>query len=333
MSACNRRSALRRSAVVAICATIACILHTNDAHAGRKRQAAKPAAARVKRVPKPRSAPSTPETAPAAATEPAVEPTPTAPPAQADAKPAGPMPEPYEYRPGKDSTEAKEKDRSGDESRKETSESTTKDGQPKDAPQEAPQAPPRSLQPLHLDAKLTGNTDVLLGFVGVGAALDFGVARAGPGTISVGAAGEYNFCASVCWALNAITPFEFGQRQISLWGRASYHIDIKGKIGQRLDVYPFAMVGPTFASASLRFDDSGTEYRGSDTAIAIGGGAGVNFFIAGPLFVGGEARARYARGTYRYELVSGNEETIAEGQASSWSMTGVDIMLAFGARF
>ena len=78
-------------------------------------------------------------------------------------------------------------------------------------------------------------------------------------------------------------------------------------------------------------EDGAAEYRASDTAIAIG--AGVSFFVAGPVFIGGEARARYTRGVYRYELVSGSEQTISEGRASSWSMTGVDITLAVGARF
>ena len=247
MPACNRRSALRRSAIAAVCAAIACILHTTDADAARKARpvTAKPVATR-KRVAKPKAPPTSPATAPAAATEPTVEPTPAPPPdlKSTEQKPAGPLPEPYEYRPGKDGKDTSSAESADDAPQKDAPTATTKDGQQKDAPADAPLVGSRVLKPLHLDAKLTGNSDVLLGFVGVGAAVDLGVARAGPGTIAVGAAGEYNFCASVCWALNAITPFEFGQRQISLWGRASYHIDLKGKIGQKNRPLPLRDGGP-----------------------------------------------------------------------------------------
>src|SRR5689334_17452384 len=94
---------------------------------------------------------------------------------------------------------------------------------------EQPVPKSRTLEPLHVDVKLTGNADALLTFVGAGAAADVGVVKAGPGTLSLGAAGEYDFCGSVCWAFSALTPMEFGQSQVSLWGRAAYHIELKGK--------------------------------------------------------------------------------------------------------
>lgn len=198
----------------------------------------------------------------------------------------------------------------------------------------------KTLEPLQVDAKITMNADALLAFVGGGVAADIGIVRVGPGTLALGAAGEYNLCATVCWLLNTVTPLEFGQHEISLWGRASYHIDItttgSGSTLTKLDVFPFVMVGPTFASSYVKLDDGSAEYRGKDTAIAIGGGLGANLFVAGPVFIGGEARLRYAQGVYTYELVAGKDDqqrTYAEGSVAHWSMTGIDVQLAVGVRF
>lgn len=232
--------------------------------------------------------------------------------------------------------------------------STTPDVKPAEAPVatvapasvDAPPAkkPPtlktKTLEPLQVDAKITMNADALLAFVGGGVAADIGVVRVGPGTFALGAAGEYNLCATVCWLLNTVTPLEFGQHEISLWGRASYHIDItttgSGSTLTKLDVFPFVMVGPTFASSYVKLDDGSAEYRGKDTAIAVGGGLGANLFVAGPVFIGGEARLRYAQGVYTYELVAGKDDqqrTYAEGSVAHWSMTGIDVQLAVGVRF
>jgi hypothetical protein len=315
MTACNRRSATR-FVTAAICAALVTVHISPDANAA-------PNKPKKVAAPKPKKAPR--EKAPEPEPEPLPEPTPTA------------------------ATVAMEAKKKEEEQKEKKDPKDLKDPKdPKDQPLVAasislpkettkpivPIPKTRTLEPAHVDLKLTGNADALLAFIGAGAAADIGVARAGPGTFSLGAAGEYNFCASICWLLNTITPLEFGQRQISLWARAGYHIEIKGKGMEKFDIFPFVMAGPTFANSYVRLDNGAAEYRGTDRAIAVGAGLGANLFVAGPVFVGGEARVRYATGVYNYELVSGSSQrTIAEGSVTHWSMTGLDLMLAMGVRF
>jgi hypothetical protein len=294
-------------ALAAFGVAIACIVHFGDA------QAAPPKKPRTvvskKKEPKKAVEKAEPATAPAAA-EPPPEPAPPPLPAT-DPKPEAP--------PKKDESSA-------------ASSAAAPPTPAQDKPALFPVPKSKTLEPLHIDLKATGNADALLAFIGVGAAADVGIVRGGPGVFALGAAGEYDFCATVCWLFSAITPLEFSQSQISLWGRASYHIDIKGKGLEKIDVFPFIMVGPTFARSNIKLDNGAAEYRGKDTAIAGGAGLGANLFVAGPLFVGAEARFRYAQGVYQYELVYGNERVI-DGSAYRWSTTGIDVLFAMGGRF
>jgi hypothetical protein len=211
---------------------------------------------------------------------------------------------------------------------------------PPSAPSPAPAPPPqpeeegkdgRPLPPLHVDVRGTLNTDVLLAYVAAGVNADLGLIPVGPGTIAVGAAFEYAFCGSVCWLFSAVTPLEFSQRQISPQARAGYHLALKG--AKNLDVYPFVSVGPVFARAEISVDNGLARYVGTDTGIGVALGAGISYFVAGPLFLGGEGRIRYAAGEYTYKLESGDgSRTYDKGSVDSWSLTGIDILLAIGVR-
>lgn len=198
-----------------------------------------------------------------------------------------------------------------------------------DAP--ATQRDSAGLEPKQIDVALSTNTLGFLASVGAGVGADVGVARLGPGTLALGASAEYTTCAVACWALNSVTDLHFGHREISLWGRASYHLSATKK-GPKIDLYPFAMVGPTIASATIGYGD--TEFRGRDVGIAVGVGVGVRAFVGRSIFVGGEARLQRATGVYDYELVSGNTTLIA-GTAShaEWSSSGLDVRFAVGMRF
>ncbi len=306
-----------RSAIAAVAVAIGCILQIcpDAAAAPKKPKAAVTSKKKSQKKSEPKKTEgekvekTEPTTTPAAAETPAPEPAPATPTADAPPK--------------KDESSAAPSGASA---------SATIASVPKDKPALEPVVKSKTLEPLHVDVKATGNADALLAFIGVGGAADVGIVRAGPGVLALGGAGEYDFCATVCWLFNAITPLEFSQRQISLWGRASYHIDIKGKSMEKIDVFPFVMLGPTFAQANIKLDNGAAEYRGKDTAIAAGAGLGANIFVAGPLFVGGEARFRWAQGVYQYELIAGNERVI-DGSVYSWSTTGIDILFAMGARF
>lgn len=197
----------------------------------------------------------------------------------------------------------------------------------------APDPPPETsaLQPRHLDLRATINADLLLAYIGLGASADLGIVQAGPGTIAVGAGFEYDFCGSVCWLFNAASPIDFSHRQIWPQARASYHLGPKS--AKHLDVYPFVGLGPVFARSELSVDNGVARYVGTDTAIGVNFGAGVSLFVAGPVFVGGEARIRYAAGEYDYRLESGDgSRTFAYGSASTWSLAGIDALVAIGVR-
>ncbi len=188
----------------------------------------------------------------------------------------------------------------------------------------------RPIQPFELDVRGTLSTDILLIYVGVGASADLGLIPAGPGTLAVGAGFEYDFCGSVCWFFSAVTPFSFSQNQIAPSVRASYHLDLKTK---NLDFYPLLFGGPVFARASIEFDDGSASYVATDTGFQIGAGAGINYFVTERFFLGAEARLRYAKGSYSYELRSGNGRTFDKGNGDSWSLTGLNIVFAAGYRF
>ena len=212
---------------------------------------------------------------------------------------------------------------------------TTSAPLPASAPELPPAAPRASsspshhLRPLQLDLRATANTDILLVHIGVGATADLGLVPAGPGTIAIGAGFEYNFCGSFCWAFNALTPFNYSQHQITPSVRASYHLDLKKK---NLDVYPLLFAGPVFARSSIELDDGSASYVGKDTGFQVGVGAGLAYFVSDRFSVGLEARYRHARGTYEYELRTGNDRTYDRGNAGTWSLSGLNVMFAFGVR-
>jgi hypothetical protein len=195
----------------------------------------------------------------------------------------------------------------------------------------ADQGPTSELKPFELDIRGTLNADVLLAYIGLGASADFGLVQAGPGTIAVGASFEHDFCGSVCWFFSAVTPLDFSHRQIWPQARASYHLSLKN--AKKLDLYPFVSLGPIFARSEISVDNGAARYVGKDTSIGVNFGAGVNYFVYGHLFIGGEARVRYAAGEYNYKLESG-DGTIQydRGSVDTWSLSGVDVVFTVGVR-
>lgn len=189
----------------------------------------------------------------------------------------------------------------------------------------------RALPPLHIDVRGTLSADILLAHIGLGASADIGLVPLGPGTLAVGAGFEYDFCASICWFFSAVTPLEFSQRQIWPQARASYHLGFPS--AKTIDLYPFVAVGPIFARSEVSVDNGIARYVGTDTSIGVSAGAGASIFVAGPLFIGGEGRLRYARGSYSYRLESGDGSVAYDsGSVDTWSLTGLDVLLAIGVR-
>ncbi len=200
------------------------------------------------------------------------------------------------------------------------------------AASETPETPTDELKPMQVDVRATINADVLLAYIGLGASADLGLVPVGPGTVAVGAGFEYDFCGTVCWLFSAATPLEFSHRQIWPQARASYHISFPSS-KKKLDFYPFVGVGPVFARSQLSVDNGAARYVGTDTSIGVNFGGGLNLFVAGPVFIGGEARIRWAAGEYEYKLESGDgTRTFDRGSVDTWSLAGVDVLVAVGVR-
>ena len=130
------------------------------------------------------------------------------------------------------------------------------------------------------------------------------------------------------WFFSAVTPLSFSQYQIAPAVRATYHLGLQ----KNLDLYPLAFGGPVFARAKIELDDGSASYVGSDTGVQVGVGVGLSYFVAESFFVGFEARYRYARGTYAYEIQTGNGRAVYEGSGGSWSLSGFNVMFALGYR-
>jgi hypothetical protein len=207
---------------------------------------------------------------------------------------------------------------------------------PQEQKDQAPAAQPaevetRALQPLQIDLRMGLNTNPVLAYIGFGLAADLGVAKTGPGTIAIGAGWEHSACATSCWEFQSATPYmDYSERQNWAQARASYHLPMRGI--PRLDLYPLLSMGPVLASSTVDLDGGATRYRGRVTTIGIGLGGGLSYTVYGPLFVGAEARIRYAGGNYEYTLINGRDKSFDRASVESFSLTGLDAFLAFGAR-
>jgi hypothetical protein len=187
-------------------------------------------------------------------------------------------------------------------------------------------APSAVIEPLQVDVRGVGYTDVLLTRLGAGGSIDIGVVPVGKTTIAIGGGFEYVACGTVCWFFSTISDVTFSQYMLAPHGRVSWHFPT----AKDLDVYALVAGGPTFAKAKLDFGD--TVYRGRDDSFGIMAGMGISIFVAGPLFLGAEGRGRYARGTYSYSLERGPERGFDSTLVGGWHLIGVEALFAIGLR-
>lgn len=185
-----------------------------------------------------------------------------------------------------------------------------------------------------LDMRLTFNADILLAFVNAGVGLDVGLVKLGPGVLTVGGEFEAGACVTPCLALNLLTGWSFGHGFYSPHARATYHFvpgDSKGL--EKVDLYGLVLAGITYTTTRVAGTSSGTdfEYVGNDVAPSVGLGVGGKYFVQDNFFFGAEARLRYAAGTYTYTARAGNV-ALSDTQ-SSWSLSGLNVLLFAGMRF
>lgn len=211
----------------------------------------------------------------------------------------------------------------------ETTENTGLDEKPKTA----------LMTPVHVDAKLALDTDILLVYINLGLAGDVGLVPIGPGTLAVGGGIDVGFCGSFCWLLSGLltsalgTPSSYWQRHVFPNVRVSYHIKLptsSSANANKVNVYALLFGGPLFTSLGLGSNDRRVLIEGNDTSIGIGAGGGAQYFFTERFFVGAEVSLRYARGRYQWRLVAGNY--MLSAQEESWDLSGFNIRLMAGIR-
>ncbi|MEA2747724.1 MAG: hypothetical protein QOI41_1867 [Myxococcales bacterium] len=183
-----------------------------------------------------------------------------------------------------------------------------------------------SLLPWEADVRAGIHTTPILEYGGVGASIDAGMRKLGPGTLALGGGLDYFFCGTTC----SSTPLAFSQKQLAFEGRVSYHLAVPH--APRVDIYPLITAGFISSRASIKVGDN-SEYRASDVTPTVSFGAGASYFFAERFFVGAEARFRYAAGSYSYELASGPAKPFDHTGVDRWSSSTVDLAVAVGARF
>lgn len=199
--------------------------------------------------------------------------------------------------------------------------------------EEAEPAKNRRMAPANVDLRLAGDTDFLLTSLDVGAALDVGLFRVGPGTVGLGASLDYGICFSVCWGLGALLNLDVGRNFLSTLGRLSYHFDLPGNASrlETVDVYAVAMAGLVSTRMHIASRDDSIRYEGSDAALGLGIGAGMNYFFTERFYFGGEGRLRFAAGRYTETLRVGDATAIQEN-AEVWALTPLNVQFFVGLR-
>ena len=183
-----------------------------------------------------------------------------------------------------------------------------------------------ALKPWDVDIRAGLHTTPILEYGGVGASVDAGMRKLGPGTLAVGGGMDYFLCGTSC----SSAPYSFSQRQLSFEGRVSYHLSVP-KVA-RMDIYPLITAGFMVSRSSINVGNN-SEYRASDASPSVGFGAGASYFFTDRIFVGAEARFRYSAGSYSYELASGQARPFDQSGVSAWSASTVDLAAAVGTRF
>jgi hypothetical protein len=197
----------------------------------------------------------------------------------------------------------------------------------------APTPPSRLLQPMNVDLRLSGDTNLFLLYVDAGLGVDVGLLPMGPGTLAVGGELNAGTCLVFCLVLNGLTGFSWWDRYLNPMGRVSFHFQPPAKQARQLekvDLYAVVMAGPVLIERGAESADRSVSFVGTDTSLAVGLGVGANYFLSGPLFVGGELRARYAAGRYAWTVRAGQYQL--SDSESTWSLSGVNLRFFAGLR-
>jgi hypothetical protein len=190
---------------------------------------------------------------------------------------------------------------------------------------------PRPLMhPGHLDLRLEGAASLLPLSLEAGAAVDLGVLRVGPGTLSVGAEFDVNQCALACWVPNLFTQRDVSRRDFYGVGRLGYHFTLANRNYREVDLYGVLLGGVMETRTTLTAPDYA--YAGKGRAPAFGLGLGGHYFPSrsSRFFVGGEARLRFSTGSSELTLTRGTYAFTQEDRR--WTRLGLSTAFFLGVR-
>jgi len=201
------------------------------------------------------------------------------------------------------------------------------------APAPSSDSDPSGLMPKigHLDVRVTGASQQLLFYVGVGVNADYALLPLGPLALTVGGEFNYDTCFLGCIAAGAILNQKITDRTFTPAARVTLHFPLGQFSHQPVDVYALVSGGVLIATHSA--EDLGGQWSWRGTAIgpAIGGGLGGNYMWGNFFFTGTEITAAYTAYSYTPELTSGTVTVPQEERTMSGTNLLVRVFL--GLRF
>lgn len=193
--------------------------------------------------------------------------------------------------------------------------------------QEAPE-PPRLMHPGQLDLRVEGGLDFLPPSAEAAASTELGVVTLGPGTLSAGAQLGFRQCLIACSVSSVLARQRVSNLDLYALGRLGYHFRLEGGNQDKVDLYG-VLLGGVMEARTLRVTPE-FRYEGRGRGPAVGVGVGGSYFLSSRFFVGGEARLRFATGTYALSLTRGTYAFSPED--SHWVRLGPSTVLFAGAR-
>ncbi|QRK08886.1 hypothetical protein JQX13_01555 [Archangium violaceum] len=152
------------------------------------------------------------------------------------------------------------------------------------------------LHPGNLDLRVEGGASLLPPSIEAGISTELGMVRLGAGTLSVGAEIGIHQCVLACSVRDLLDLRTVSNRDIHALGRVGYHFTLDDRNDDRMKLSGFLLAGVMEARTTQRSPDD--HYEGRGRGLAFGLGVGGSYFLSPPFFVGGEARLRFASGSY-----------------------------------
>lgn len=152
------------------------------------------------------------------------------------------------------------------------------------------------LHPGNLDLRIGGGASLLPPSVEAGISTELGVVRIGDGTLSIGAELGIQQCVLACSLRDLFDLRTVSTRDLHALGRLGYHFILGARNDNRVELSGFLLAGVMEARTTETSPDNHYEGRGRGPAFGLG--VSGSYFLSPRLFVGGEARLRFASGSY-----------------------------------